>query len=303
MPARVFISCGQRAGERQVATEIADWFASNGFRPYLALEAQSVQDINSGIIRELRRGDYYVFIDFKREALAEPSEFRGSLFSHQELAIAYATDFEHALFFRESGVALEGFAAFMASNATVFNERATVPALVAEAVYRRGWSPHYSRNLIVGELRLTTELIQYRDLQGRFLYADICNRRVDVGATGVVARLASLSIAGGAVQTSPNRSHLKVTGQHMAFEQTIWPSSHGAFDLLCVNAHRGSCVYLNNALDVLPTPALFDAVGEHRLHFEVLGHGFDRISFTVRLRTTAVCAEAFAELVTDNHAV
>lgn len=172
-----------------------------------------------------------------------------------------------------------------------------MPALVAEAVQRRRWSPDYSRNLVIGDLRLTTELLQYRDLHGRFLYADVHNRRVDVSATGVVARLASLSIGGGIAQASPNRSHLKVTGQQMAFEQTIWPSSHGAFDLLCVNAQRGSRVYLNNALDVLPTPVLFDAVGEHLLSFEVLGQGFDRLSFAVRLRTTTVCAEASAELI------
>ncbi len=299
MPARVFISCGQRDSERQIAQAVADWFSSRGFRPYVPLEAQSVQDINSGIIRELRRADYYVFFDFRREALAGSGEHRGSLFSHQELAIAYATGFEHALFFREADVALEGFAAFMASNATIFNDRALLPVLVADAVGRRGWAPDYSRNLVVGELRLTSELIQYRDLQGRFLYGNIHNRRVDLGATGVVARLASLSIAGGPAEPSPNRSHLKVTGQHMAFDQTIWPRSHGAFDLLCLDAHCGSRVYLNNALDVLPTPVLFDAVGEHRLQFEVLGHAFDRISFTVRLRTTHLCSDATAELVDD----
>jgi hypothetical protein len=286
MPARVFISCGQRDGERQVAQAIADWFLSCGFLPFVALEAQSVQDINSGIIRELRRSDYYVFVDFRREAIVDAEAHRGSLFSHQELAIAYAMAIEHALFFREEGVVLEGFAAFMASNATVFNDRTQLPTLVAEAARRRGWTSDYSRNLVVGELRLTSELLQYRDLRGRFLYCDIHNRRVDTGATGVVARLGSLSIAGGAFQVSPNRSHLKVTGQQLAYEQTIWPRSHGAFDLLCVNAQRGSSVYLNNALDVLPTPVLFDATGEHRLRFEVLGHGFDRIGFTIRLRTT-----------------
>lgn len=301
MPARVFISCGQRDGERQVAQAVASWFSSRGFRPYVALEAQSVQDINSGIIHELRRSDYYVFFDFRREALAGSEEHRGSLFSHQELSIAYATEFEHALFFREAGVALEGFAAFMASNATIFNDRAQLPTLVEEAVERRAWDSGYSRNLVVGELRLTTDLIQYRDLRGRFLYGDIHNRRVDVGATGVVARLASVSIAGGTRQPSHNRSHLKVTGQHLAFEQTIWPRSHGSFDLLCVDAGCGSRVYLNNALDVLPTPMLFDAVGEHLLEFEVLGHGFDRVCFTVRLRTTELCSEATAELVGENY--
>jgi len=147
---------------------------------------------------------------------------------------------------------------------------------------------------------MTVENIQYRDLRGRFLYADIQNRRPDVGATGVVARLSALRVAGGPRQVSPNRSHLKVTGQHLAFEQTIWPESHGAFDLLCVDMDRGSRVYLNNALDVSPTPVLLDAVGEHLLEFEVFAHGFERVGFTVRLCTTAECTGASAELVASD---
>ena len=98
-------------------------------------------------------------------------------------------------------------------------------------------------------------------------------------------------------QVSPNRSHLKVTGQQSAFQQTIWPNSHGAFDLLCIDAHCGSRVYLNNALDVLPTPVLFDSVGEHLLEYEVYAHGFERLAFTVRLRTLAACADAAFAIV------
>jgi len=299
MSARVFISCGQREGERNVADAVAEWFTARGFRPYVALDAQSIQDVNSGILGELRRSDYYVFIDFRREALAgdEQGECRGSLFSHQELAIAYAMGFEHAVFFRECGVRLEGVCAYMASNATIFDNRSEVSSLVADAVERRGWHPGYSRNLVVGPLRLTDEVIQYRDLQGRFLYADIQNRRPDVGASGVVARLSALQVAYGPRHVSPNRSPLKVTGQHLAFEQTIWPESHGAFDLLCVDVHRGSRVSLNNALDVIPTPVLFDCVGEHVLEYEVFAHGFERVRFSVRLRTTTDCTDASAELV------
>lgn len=222
MAARVFISCGQRDGERQIARAVAEWFTAEGFRPYVALEVQSIQDVNSGIIGELRRSDYYVFIDFRREPLGVSSgkqEYRGSLFSHQELAIAYALGFEHAIFFREAGVRLEGVCAFMTSNATEFEDHSVVPTLVAEAARRRGWTPDYSRNLVVGPLRWSEQPIQYGDLRGRFLYIDIRNQRPDFGATGAVARLAALHLDGKEREPSPNRSPLKVTGQAMAFER------------------------------------------------------------------------------------
>src|SRR6185436_6880392 len=221
MGARVFISCGQQCGEREVARSVAGWFTEQGFRPYVALEAQSIQDINTGIIAELRRSDYYVFIDFRRERLDAHDKSgycRGSLFSHQELAIAHALGFEHAIFFRETGVCLEGLCAFMAANATPFEDRSALPGLVAEAVRRRGWSPKYSRNLVPGPLHWS-QPIQSGDLRGRFLFVDIQNRRGDIGAVGAVARLAAMQLEGQAREPSPNRSPLKVTGQARAFEQ------------------------------------------------------------------------------------
>lgn len=303
MGARVFVSCGQREGERDVARAVADWFTSQGFRPYVALEAQSIQDVNSGIIGELRRSDYYVFIDLKRERLDSGDGSRGSLFSHQELAIAYALGFENAIFFREIGVQLEGLGAFMIGNATLFQDRTTVPHLVADAARRRGWSPEYSRNFIIGPLRWSDQPIRYRDLQGRFLYVDIQNRRPEVAAAGTIARLAALQLDGDSLVPSPNRSPLKVTGQSVAFQQTIWPHDRGSVDLLCVDVANGARVYLNNALDVCPTPPLLERPGTHSLHYEVFAPGFDVLPFCLRLRTTANCSEAEAEIVPEGEGV
>ncbi len=299
MSARVFISCGQREGEREVAVEVARWFTGRGFRPYIALEAQSIQDVNSGIIGELRRADYYVFIDFRREPLgiAEPQEFRGSLFSHQELAIAYTIGFEKPLFFRQSGVKLEGMCQYIASNATPFKEPSEVPGMVAAAVMQREWTPDYSRNLMVTRLHYPPERIQFGELIGRALHADIENRRPDVGAAGVVARLAKLRVAGDAWRISPNRAPLKVTGQP-GFEQTIWPKSHGAFGLLFVDTRSDRCrAYLINALDITPRPVLLDSPGDHLLMYEVFAQGFDVIRFTVQVQLPAHGADAQAELV------
>ena len=300
MKAKVFISCGQRDAERTTALAIAQWFAEHGFQPYVAIDAQGIQDVNSGIIQELRRSDYYVFIDFRREQVSgggANATYRGSLFSHQELAIAYALRFEHVVFFRQSQVLLEGLAAYMASNAAVFESFDELTELIAEAVLKRQWSPNYSRNLVVSNLRFPTELIHYADMSGRFLCVDIENRRPDVGAGGTVARLAALIINSTQRRISPNHSPLKVNGQSMAYEQMIWPLSHGAVDLLCVDREVGCRVYLNNALDLTPRPVLIESVGDHFLEYEVFANGFDVQRFGVKLRLTEKCDEAEAELV------
>jgi len=108
-----------------------------------------------------------------------------------------------------------------------------------------------------------------------------------------------MHLAGKDREPSPNRSPLKVTGEAVAYNQTIWPQSHGAFDLLCVDLNHGSRVYLNNALDVAPRPVLFEQAGEHLLRYEVFAHGFERLRFVVRLRTTVRYDGATAELVPE----
>ena len=143
MPGRVFISCGQASSkERQVADGIRRWFSRKGFKPHVAIQAQSLTDVNSGIIGELRRSDFYVFIDFRRERLPTSRKrgsrrakaaYRGSLFTNQELAIAYILDVEKVIFLQQDGVRLEGLLRYMASNAAIFRSPSEVAGNRGEA--------------------------------------------------------------------------------------------------------------------------------------------------------------------------
>jgi len=74
--------------------------------------------VNSGIIGELKRSDFYVFIDFRRDKLWrhfknlwQQAIYRGSLFTNQELAIAYLLQFDKAIFFQQEGIEHDGFSA------------------------------------------------------------------------------------------------------------------------------------------------------------------------------------------------
>lgn len=95
---KVFVSCGQESEhERGAAAAIKTSLEAAGFTVYVAINAQSIEDVNSGIIRSLKRADYYIFIDFRRDSV--DGGFRGSLFTNQELAIAMLLSFERVLFF------------------------------------------------------------------------------------------------------------------------------------------------------------------------------------------------------------
>src|SRR5690348_15441607 len=88
--ARIFISCGQREGEEsELANTIANKLIQRGFDPYIAVEEQVLRGFTQNILPRLEESEYYLFIDFRREAVLDEHGNhignRGSLFSHQEL--------------------------------------------------------------------------------------------------------------------------------------------------------------------------------------------------------------------------
>jgi len=140
LPGKVFVSCGQHLPEEKEAAEKIRQLLRDEFHliPYVAFRVQGLRDIMR-ITDELRSSDYYLFIDFKRR----------SLFTHQELALAQHLDFDKVIAFQEEGAPpSEGFLRYTLSNPDKF----TMPELVEKVrsvVKERGWTPDYSRNLVV----------------------------------------------------------------------------------------------------------------------------------------------------------
>ena len=149
--ARVFISCGQSKRSDEVATagEVARRLQELGFDPYIAVQEQTLRGLKENIFEQLGTSEYLVFVDFKREVLSpsDPPVHRGSLFSHQELALASYLDIP-VLAFQESGVKRDdGILQFLQANATPFTDRNLLPNVIADEVRRRGWDPHWRNEL------------------------------------------------------------------------------------------------------------------------------------------------------------
>jgi hypothetical protein len=100
-PSRIFISCGQGevSGERDIAKQISKRLSEIGFDVCVATQEQTLRGIKENIFSKLEESEYLIFIDFKRERLVD-SGYRGSLFSHQELA--------HSCIFRQGDPGLSG---------------------------------------------------------------------------------------------------------------------------------------------------------------------------------------------------
>ena len=146
--ARVFISCGQKknTNEVEIAHKIVEKLEKMGFDPYVAVEEQTLKGVKENIFLRLSKSEYFIFIDLKREKL-ENSEYRGALFSHQELAIAAFLNSE-VLAFQEDGVKKDdGILKFIQANCIPFSDRHLLPDAVAEKVRERAWKPNWRNEL------------------------------------------------------------------------------------------------------------------------------------------------------------
>ena len=155
--ARVFLSCGQRPDELDIAKEILDKLYEMGFEPYIALVEQSLLGIKENIFRRLQESEYFIFIDFRRERLArfidenieDIKVHRGSLFSNQELAIATFLQDIDVIAFQEIDVKKEdGILKYIQANCYPFSDRGNLPDLVIKKVRERGWIPFWRKELI-----------------------------------------------------------------------------------------------------------------------------------------------------------
>jgi len=282
---KVFISSGQRKEELRVAKQIGRMLRSLGFRFFIAKDVQSIPEINSGIIRELKDSDCYLFVNFCREKLAN-GKFRGSLFSHQEFAIAYALKFEDKiLVVNQKGVERQGLLRYFGCNSEEFSGYRDCVAVLRRALKRTNWTPDYSRRLQAGKTHVSRGM-RYTNpdteinLKGDMWILDIHNHRPDIAARETTGRLISYKRTGSRVTIqSKIQSPLKASGRP-AFSHVIFPCSYVSFDLLCIGEsiyHSGEKhVYLNSALDLTPTPSLAITYGTWELTYE-----FHAIEFPV----------------------
>ena len=144
--ARVFISCGQRGPEVETAASLRDLIRSMGFCPYVAIEVHSLRGLTEGIYERLQTADYFLFVDFPRDSLAEPGTRRGSLFSNQELAIASFLEID-VLPFLHTSVLREGILDHIQGNPILFDSPEDLIQKVEHHVRESAWDSRSRREV------------------------------------------------------------------------------------------------------------------------------------------------------------
>lgn len=159
--ARVFISCGQQDGteEYKIAADIVKKLEHEDmdFDAYFAGREVTLKDVKEVTLQKLGDAEYFIFIDFKRERLykqkngkfEDTKKHRGSLFSHQELAIATLFDKDFLLFHEEGVKERDGISKFIQAKPIEFSNRKTLPDDVINAVKKKGWISNWRNELSI----------------------------------------------------------------------------------------------------------------------------------------------------------
>jgi hypothetical protein len=327
MAAKVFISCGQRESgdERRVAAELQRWFKEEKrFEAYAAYRVQSLDDAMT-ILGELETSDYFVFIDFRRECLLDLGcgdgetpqfrGFRGSVFSHQELALAHHLGFEHnVILLRHRDVIQEGFLAYIQGNPETFDTADEAICKVKHQVGEKNWSPAFSRHLVAVLGDKPGAPIWYGDHttggKPRQLYVwgvTIRNLRHDRSALNVTATLKAFSrIDTNQSIASPDNTWLKWAGHHRTYSMVIPPRDERSFDAFAADAGHPDRLLLNSLLDIVePDPdtagfsrrPLTSDAGTYRLRYRIDSIGFPALEFEIELTLRAAWGETNARLI------
>jgi hypothetical protein len=194
--ARVFISCGQsdNGDERDIANRIRDTLIGLDFDPYVAVKEQSLQGFTNNIFPRLRDSEYFLFVDFKREEIIANNGrhgFRGSLFSHQELAIASYLQIT-PLIFQERGMTREGLMSYLQTNPIPF-DRDSIHRMIDHCVKESGWISNWKNELVLEVPNPTDNVKMFGNGKlvgfGRYFHVNVRNYHRDKLASNCSAYL------------------------------------------------------------------------------------------------------------------
>ena len=241
----IFLSCGQSnwwPKEQETAAEIKKQLSSE-YDVFVATTEPLIQNLNAELLERLKNADYYLFVNFKREELKKDNNnqntktYRGSLFTNQELGMAYALGFNslNMLLFSHREVEGDGLLRFMADNSPKFDDYEQAVSYVVKTVKEK-WSPYYSRKLVVEKADINPSHYDWRDRYSvrprkeRIAWMEVKNRRSDMVAFDCVAHLSSIRDEYNNSIKLSDTFPIKCWGIDSYFH-TIWPGSSVRFDL------------------------------------------------------------------------
>lgn len=183
LKSKIFISCGQTKGtiEEKTVIEIKKILENDlGFEVYIAIEESTLNGLRENIFKQLCDSEYFLFIDFKRERIKLlRRQYRGSLYAHQELAVASFLDIKFMGFQQNRTKNDDGMIKVLQANCKSFDNPHELPELIKEEITRVHWKNDWKNQLSISrdpnEYEDANINIAGHQLSARFFHLDINN--------------------------------------------------------------------------------------------------------------------------------
>lgn len=295
LKARVFISCGQKSGSDEVliADRLATELRAIGYEPYVAIKEQSLNALRDNIFKRLTDFEYFLFIDFKREILDGGTEHRGSLFSHQELAIASYLE-KPIIAFRETGVKdRDGLLYHLQANCESFSSRTNLVDSVLAKV-KHAWTPAWRSELTLSVISNPGPRILRMPENKHFWHLRVQNNHATKAARDCMAYLKSVDNLTTGKPVKFESAELKWAGYVYPFA-TIAPASSRRLDAFYIfedQPNQAHFLCFTDSSEYLP---VVKGVGKWKLTYEVSSATVPGCTGSVMLTTANSLKEVLVE--------
>lgn len=132
--AKVFISCGQRASEKEIGLKIANYLRKKGFEPYFAEEVQTPEALTQNIFEALKRAEYFIAINFQRRGCNV-----GSIFIQQEFAIAAFLGIPMLVFYKGK-IKIDGVSKYLILKSIAIDDYPDIVRYLRKEIKK--WNPN-----------------------------------------------------------------------------------------------------------------------------------------------------------------
>lgn len=303
--AKVFLSSGQGPDEKPHVERVRQVLQDLGYEVYVAARDSKAEGTLPNILRELETSEYYLFIDFAREwlstsALSAPTpppdqrpQRRGSLYTHQELAIASYLKLE-ALGFQEEGLSYQdGMLRDMQLNCRTFADRAELASLIRRNVEAK-WSHSWRRAL---RLSLAPNPVKARvsNLPGRpnavFFHLSVDNLHHSRSALNCVAYVRSAvgplpsPDADSGSENIRETAELKWSGAALP-QVPVMPQTSRKLDALMVYASKPDILHFPQLVDSTQFQCSLTEPGFYRATYVVLSDNLPPAETTIVIHHT-----------------
>lgn len=286
---KIFISCGQTKDsvEADIAKQIEGELINLGFDTYLAIEQHTLKGLKENIFKHLVDSEYFLFIDFKREKLNNSGNFRGSLYTNQELAIASFLEKEVIAFQQKGILHIDGMLSSLQLNPIEFNnrEKNKLPDLIEQQIKQSGWNHQWKNKLSISVQPHYDDAHKVGGDVGRHYFLRIDNLHKDKIAFNCTAYVKSIFCKTTNLPIPTETVELKWAGSLVA-TVTIMPKSYRLLDAFLVLKSRPDLLIFSSFSDSLRHLPPLSGIGEYEIVYIVVSENFPLLEIKTTINIT-----------------